>query len=74
MYIQEKIIGILSSVILDDSVVITSESVIASDLGISSFDFMQVIYQIETEFSVEISDEELENFVTVQDLIDYLSR
>ncbi len=70
---KEKIYNILRTVISNENQEILPESEILSDLGISSFDFMQVIYDIETTFSVNISDEQLEEFVTVQDLIDFVS-
>lgn len=70
---KEKIYEILRTVISNENQEILPESEILSDLGISSFDFMQVIYDIETTFSVNISDEQLESLVKVQDLIDFVS-
>lgn len=70
---KEKIYEILRTVISNENQEILPESEILSDIGISSFDFMQVIYDIETTFSVNISDEQLESLVKVQDLIDFVS-
>ncbi len=70
----EKIKQILQSVMLDDSIEILPESVLSSDLGISSFDLFQVIYAAETEFSITIPRGEIRQLITIGDLIDCISR
>jgi len=49
----------------------------ADDLGADSLDLVELIMTVEEEFSnptrkIEISDEDAEKMVTVQDAIDYL--
>lgn len=70
---DQKIYDILYGVMSDDTIKITPDSVITSDLGISSFDFMQVIYELEEASSQDISDEELEGITTVSDIISLMS-
>jgi acyl carrier protein len=43
------------------------------DLGADSLDIVELVMQIEKEFSIQIPDEDAEKISTVQDAIDYLS-
>ena len=55
----------------------TSEITPASkleDLGADSLDLVEMIMKLEDEFQVEINDEQAERFVTVDDLVAYISR
>lgn len=71
---DQKIYDILYGVMSDEVIDITPESVITSDLGISSFDFMQVVYELEEASSHEIYDEELEGITTVKDIITLMAK
>lgn len=69
----EKLKEIIQSVMLDDSIEILPESSMSADLGISSFDLFQVVYAIETEFSISISPDSVRQVITVGDLIKFIS-
>ncbi|MCD6184432.1 MAG: acyl carrier protein [Deltaproteobacteria bacterium] len=43
------------------------------DLGADSLDLVELIMSIEEEFDVEISDDDAEKLITVQDAMDYIS-
>ena len=43
------------------------------DLGADSLDAVELNMALEEEFGLTISDEALVNFVTVQDIVDYIS-
>jgi acyl carrier protein len=51
---------------------IVPEAAFMADLGIDSLDLFELVMALEDEFGVEIPSEELENIVTVQNLMDYL--
>jgi len=51
---------------------ITMEARLAEDLGADSIDAVELIMNIEDEFSVEVSDEEAQNIKTVGDLVKYV--
>jgi len=43
------------------------------DLGADSLDHVELVMALEEDFNIEISDEEAEKFVTVQDIMDHLT-
>ncbi len=51
---------------------IRESSVLTADLGLSSFDIVSIISDFEDEFDVEIPDEDIRKFVTVNDIIEYV--
>ena len=51
---------------------VTIESTFIDDLGADSLDIVELIMAFEEEFGIEIPDEALATFETVQDVVDYL--
>ena len=51
---------------------ITAESTFADDLMLTSLDVISIIVDIEDEFDIEISDEDVLGMITVGDLVQYL--
>ncbi len=47
-------------------------STLEADLGLSSFDVVEIVTEFEEEFGIEISDREIGKFVCVKDIVDYL--
>jgi acyl carrier protein len=52
---------------------IKSDANLFDDLGLDSIDLMSAVMAIEEQFSVEVSDKELENVTTVGEAVDLLS-
>ncbi|MDO1451104.1 acyl carrier protein [Rhodocytophaga aerolata] len=48
---------------------ITSQSQLIRELGLDSLDAVELIVEVEKHFNIAISDEELEEFVTLQDIV-----
>ncbi|TDI89136.1 MAG: acyl carrier protein [Candidatus Dadabacteria bacterium] len=52
---------------------ITLESSFIEDLGADSLDLVELIMSMEDEFDLEISDEDAETIITVQDAINFIT-
>lgn len=52
---------------------VVPEATFVDDLGADSLDLVELIMSMEEEFDIDISDEEAEKLVKVQDAIDYIN-
>ncbi len=55
-----------------DEVSIEVDSTLEADLGLSSFDVVEIVTEFEEEFGIEISDRDIGKFVCVKDIVEYL--
>lgn len=55
-----------------DSAEIDMDSAFIEDLGADSLDIVELIMAFETEFDLEIDDDEVENISTVGDVVNYI--
>lgn len=69
----EEIIGIIRRVKEDETLVITSESTLAGDLDLDSFSIVEIVSEIEEMYQISISDDELVQIKTIQDVIDHIN-
>ena len=51
---------------------IQPDSTFVDDLGADSLDVIELIMALEEEFEIDIPDEDVERFQTVQDVVNYL--
>lgn len=51
---------------------ITPEAELINDLGINSLELADMILICEERFNIEIKDEDIHNFITVGNVVDYL--
>lgn len=68
----DKVRDILAEQLRLDPDKITPDAEIIADLGADSLDVLQLLMTIEDEYGVRIPDEELENFRTVGDIVEYV--
>ena len=68
----EKIRALLAEQLDIDPEKITPDSDIVNDFGADSLDVIDMITTLSDEFGVEIPDEDIENFHTVGDVVNYL--
>lgn len=64
----DTIIGIVRQYLPDQNTAVTESSNLKDDLGLDSFDIMNIVIECEDAFGVRISDEVLGNFNTVNDI------
>ena len=68
----EKIRNILVNYTETDLESIVGETDLQKDLGLNSFDVINIIVDFEDTFGIEIPDEDVRQFVTVNSIIEYL--
>ena len=69
----EKLTEIIREQTGDDTITINRDSVLLADLGMNSFDLINLVCVLEDEFEVEIPDRVIGDFKTVGDVMDYIA-
>ncbi|QQK07543.1 acyl carrier protein [Miniphocaeibacter halophilus] len=70
--IYDKVVDIIKEEFKVDN--ISENTVIREDLGTDSIGLLELVMAIEDEFDIEISDENLDNIVTVKDIVDNIEK
>lgn len=74
MSVEDKMKKIIAEKLSVDMEEVVPEASFVDDLGADSLDLVELIMSMEEEFEVDISDEDAEKIVTVQDAIDYIDK
>ena len=53
---------------------ISRDTVLLADLGLNSFELIEMVCAVEGEFDIEIPDREIKSFKTVGDIMDFISK
>ena len=69
----EKIKEILVEEMQVEAETITMEAELVNDLGINSLELADLVLSCEEKFDIEIKDDDIHKFVTVGDVVNYLS-
>jgi acyl carrier protein len=71
--IEKRVVDLIAEVLVDvNKEHIQLNSKIMEDLGAESLDIYDMIALLEDEFSLEITDEQVEKIQTVQDVADFI--
>jgi len=70
----EKLQEIFRRYIDDENFILTADMVLRSDLDISSYEFVQVICEVEEAFNIEIPDRAIAGFKTVGDVLEWIEK
>ena len=70
----EQVKEMLAKQLKKDAAKITLETKIKEDLGADSLDVMEMLMNIEEDYGIRIPDEDIVDFVTVGDIVDYLEK
>lgn len=70
--VEERVKKIISRKLHLQEAAVTPEASLVEDLGAISLDLVELIMAYEDEFKLQISEEDAEKLVTVQDAIEYI--
>ena len=70
----DKLTAIIREYMDDNSIEVTESTILIADLGLSSFDLVQLASIVEDELDVEIPDRMIKTFKTVGDVISFLDK
>ena len=70
----DKLTAIIREYMDDNSIEVTENTILIADLGLSSFDLVQLASIVEDELDIEIPDRMIKNFKTVGDVISFLDK
>ena len=70
----DKLTAIIREYMDDNSIEVAESTVLIADLGLSSFDLVQLASIVEDELDVEIPDRMIKTFKTVGDVISFLDK
>jgi acyl carrier protein len=72
MTLEEKVIDIIVEQLDITKEECVPEAAFIDDLGADSLDLVELVMEMEENFGIEITDEELEKIVIVKDVINFL--
>ncbi len=72
MAIEERVKKIIAEELGVDEEEVTPDATFVEDLGADSLDTVELVMKLEEEFGVEISDDDAEKILTVQQAVDYI--
>ena len=72
MSVQDKVKKIIAEKLSVDLEEVVPEASFVDDLGADSLDLVELIMSMEEEFDIDISDDDAEKMVKVQDAFDYI--
>lgn len=68
----EKLKEIICEHIGNSNIEINEDTILIADLGLNSFDLVNLACVVEDEFDIEIPDRAIKDFKTVGDVINYI--
>ena len=69
----EQIVEILANQLRIDKEKISEDTDLVNDLGADSLDIVEVLMELEQTFGLSVPDEEIANFKTPKDILDYVA-
>ena len=73
MSVEDKVIKIIAEKLDVDIDEVVPKAALVDDLGADSLDLVELVMTMEEEFDIEITDEEAEQLITIQDAIDFIN-
>lgn len=73
MTIEERVLVVAAESLYLDREAVAAQMSLHDNLAMDSLDLVDFVMEIEDEFQIEISDETCSSFITLQDVIDYVT-
>ncbi len=73
MSVEDKVIKMIAEKLDVDLDEVVPKAALVDDLGADSLDLVELVMTMEEEFDIEITDEEAEQLVTIQDAINFIN-
>ena len=70
--IEEKVVSVIGSLFAINDDVIVREAKLSKDLDLDEMCMLDLVLELENEFSVQISDDEEAKWKTVGDIVDFI--
>ena len=70
--VLDKVIQLISERFSVDVLKITKDTTFQEDLGADSLDVVELVMELEDAFGIQISDEDAEQIVTIEDAVNYI--
>lgn len=71
--ILDKVMTLVADHFELDAAKVTGETNFTKDIDADSIDFVELVLEMEDEFGAEISDEDAEQLITVNNTVDYIA-
>jgi len=72
MTIEAKVIEVLADKLSIDVEKIKPDSLLMDDLGLDSLGAIEMLFDLESEYDIDIPDEDAEGFKRLRDIVAYL--
>ena len=69
----EKLQGIIRKYMDNEEFILTNDMILLSDLGLNSYELVELVCEVEEKFNIEIPDRAISGFKTVQNVIDFIA-
>jgi len=57
----------------DKGIILTGDTILLTDLGLNSYELVQIACMVEEKFDITIPDRAISGFKTVQNIIDFIA-
>lgn len=68
----DKVVEIIAQQLHIDDDIIDENTKIMDDLGADSLDIVEMLMAMEESFGITVPDEDIENLITVSDVVEYI--
>lgn len=72
--ILDSLTGILRELMGDDDFEVSEEMSLVDDLDLDSLEIMELVMQIEDNFSITVGEDKMTEFALVKDVVDYIEQ